>query len=160
MVSEVIMTSTNAFLLDENENILNLTYNLKSLLSNFYGSSHFVVHIYSFIWNLLSFDQRRSCNWKYKWKLACKDFKTSVYVMKLCRLILWRTFPAFNQSQNSSAISRNRFSVKKFVQVIVCPIAYFSDIFISGKNVAISQQKLQHFCKKWKYRKNMHADHN
>ena len=42
------MTSTNAFLLDENENILNLTYNLKSLLSNFYGSSHLVVHIYLF----------------------------------------------------------------------------------------------------------------
>ena len=42
------MTSTNAFLLDENENTLNLIYNLKSILSNFYASSHLVVHIYLF----------------------------------------------------------------------------------------------------------------
>ena len=35
------------------------------------------------------------------------------------------------------------------------PLAYFSYIFISGKNVVISQQKWQHFCQKWKYWKNM-----
>ena len=40
------------------------------------------------------------------------------------------------------------------------PLAYFSNIFISGKNVVTSQQKWQHFCQKWKYRKNMQIDHN
>ena len=36
MVSEVIMASTNAFLFDENENILNLTYDLSSDDNLFY----------------------------------------------------------------------------------------------------------------------------
>ena len=33
------------------------------------------------------------------------------------------------------------------------PLAYFSNIFISA-------EKWQHFCQKWKYRKNTQADHN
>ena len=40
------------------------------------------------------------------------------------------------------------------------PLAYFSDIFISGKNVVVSAEKWQHFCQIWKYPKNMQADHN
>ena len=47
---------------------------------------------------------------------------------------------------------------------IVCSsyglLAYFSYIYISGKNVVISQQKWQHFCQKWKNRKYMQVDHN
>ena len=34
------------------------------------------------------------------------------------------------------------------------------DILISGKNIVISAERWQHFCQKWKYRKNMLADHN
>ena len=40
------------------------------------------------------------------------------------------------------------------------PLAYFSDIIISGKNVVISAEKWQHFCQKWKYRNNTQADNN
>ena len=62
-------------------------------------------------------------------------------------------FPAFLQiisARQSRNFSKGRSSYG--------PLAYLSDIFISGKNVVISQQKWQHFCHKWKYRKNMQAD--
>ena len=51
------------------------------------------------------------------------------------------------------------FSKLKSVQVMV-RLHIFSDIFISGKNVVISAERWQHFCQKWKYWKNMQADHN
>ena len=41
----------------------------------------------------------------------------------------------------------SQFFVKS-VQVTYGPLAYFSDIFISGKNVVSSVQKRQHFCQK------------
>ena len=42
-----------------------------------------------------------------------------------------------------------RISISK-VRLSYGPLAYFSDIFISGKNVVSSAQK-RHFCQKWKY---------
>ena len=60
-------------------------------------------------------------------------------------VISWNTFRLIDESKVCSSY---------------CPLAYFSDIFISGKNVVISHQKWQHFPQKWKYRKNMQVDHN
>ena len=39
-------------------------------------------------------------------------------------------------------------------------LVYFSNIFISGKDVVISADRWQHVCQKWKHRKNMQADLN
>ena len=40
------------------------------------------------------------------------------------------------------------------------PPAYFSNIFISGKNIVLAVQKRQHLCQKWKHQKNLQSDHN
>ena len=55
-------------------------------------------------------------------------------------------------------IVKQPFSSK--VRLSYGSMAYFSDIFISSRNVVISQNKWQYFCQKGKYRKNMQADHN
>ena len=54
----------------------------------------------------------------------------------------------------------NTYRISAKVRSSYCPLAYFSDIFISGKNVVISAERWQHFCQKWKYRKNMQGNHN
>ena len=55
---------------------------------------------------------------------------------------------------------RRNFSYKGKVRLSYGPLAYFLDIFISSKNVVISADRWQHFCLKWKHRKNMQVDPN
>ena len=66
------------------------------------------------------------------------------------RLSVWRMITKGSLQINTASLFK--------VHLSYGPLAYFYDIFMSDKNIVISQQKWQHFGQKWKHRKNIQAD--